>query len=137
MSVAHLSHNIYTLPAATLRKNIKEPYVWGSGKRKGENGKRKGENGKVKTESGKVKGESGKRSFVSMSSVRQTKYGRSSYRLVREQRMMAKRKGENGKRKEQRGKGYQTTCQLVYLSTCLLNNLLVNQLFLLFFLIGG
>jgi len=39
MSVAHLSHNIYTLPAATLRKNMKEPYVWGNGKRKGENGK--------------------------------------------------------------------------------------------------
>ena len=81
MSVAHLSHNIYTLPAATLRKNIKEPYVWGSGKRKGENGKR---------------------SFVSMSSERQTKYGRSSYRLVREQRMLAKRKGENGKSKEEK-----------------------------------
>ena len=69
MSVAPLSHNIYPLPAATLRNNMKEPYVWGSGKRKGENGKR---------------------SFVSMSSERQTKYGRSSYRLVREQRMLAK-----------------------------------------------
>ena len=31
-----------------------------------------------------------KRSFVSKSSERQTKYGRSSYRLVRKQRMMAK-----------------------------------------------
>ena len=41
---------------------------------------------------GKRKGENGKRSFVSMSSERQTKYGRSSYRLVREQRMLAKRK---------------------------------------------
>ena len=81
MSVAHLSHNIYTLPAATLRKNIKEPYVWGSGKRKGENGKR---------------------SFVSMSSERQTEYGRSSYRLVREQRMLAKRKEQNGKSKEEK-----------------------------------
>ena len=40
---------------------------------------------------GKRKGENGKRSFVSMSSERQTKYGRSSYRLVREQRMLAKR----------------------------------------------
>ena len=39
MSVAPLSHNIYPLPAATLRKNMKEPYVWGNGKRKGENGK--------------------------------------------------------------------------------------------------
>ena len=68
MSAAHLSHIIYTLPPATLRKNMKEPYVWGSGK---------------------VKGENGKRSFVSMSSERQTKYGRSSYRLVREQRMLA------------------------------------------------
>ena len=29
MSVAHLSYNIYPSPAATLRKNIKEPYVWG------------------------------------------------------------------------------------------------------------
>ena len=28
MSVAPLSHNIYPLPAATLRKNMKEPYVW-------------------------------------------------------------------------------------------------------------
>ena len=34
-----------------------------------------------------------KRSFVSMSSVRQTKYGRSSYRLVREQRMLDKAEG--------------------------------------------
>ena len=71
MSAAPLSHHIYTLPPATLRKNMKEPYVWGNGKRKGE---------------------SGKRSFVSMSSERQTKYGPSSYRLVREQRMLAKRK---------------------------------------------
>ena len=71
MSAAHLSHIIYTLPPATLRKNMKEPYVWGNGKRKGENGKR---------------------SFVSMSSERQTKYGPSSYRLVREQRMLAKMK---------------------------------------------
>ena len=31
-----------------------------------------------------------KRSFASTSSERQTKYGRSSYRLVREQRMLAK-----------------------------------------------
>ena len=68
MSVAPLSHSIYPLTAATLRKNMKEPYVWGSGKRK----------------------------------------------------------GENGKRKEQRGKGYQTTCLLVHLSTCQLKNLLVN-----------
>ena len=42
---------------------------------------------------GEVKTENGKRSFVSMSSERQTKYGRSSYRLVREQRMLAKFKG--------------------------------------------
>ncbi len=74
MSVAPLSHNIYPLPAATLRKNMKEPYVWGSGKR----------------------------SFVSMSSERQTKYGRSSYRLVREQRMLAKVKTERGKSKEEK-----------------------------------
>ena len=33
---------------------------------------------------------------------------------------VGKRKGENGKRKEQRGKGYQITCLLVYSSTCLL-----------------
>ena len=45
-----------------------------------------------------------KRSFASMSSERQTKYGRSSYRLVREQRMMAKGKGENGKVKTERAK---------------------------------
>ena len=38
------------------------------------------------------KAERRKQSFVSMSSVRQTKYGRSSYRLVREQRMLAKQK---------------------------------------------
>ena len=87
---------------------MKEPYVWGSGKRKGENGKR---------------------SFVSMSSERQTKYGRSSDRLVREQRMLAKVKTENGKRKEQRGKGYQITCLLVYLSTCQLVNYMIYGLF--------
>ena len=40
-----------------------------------------------------------KRSFASMSSERQTKYGRSSYRLVREQRMVAKKK-EKGERAE-------------------------------------
>ncbi|MBP3573149.1 MAG: hypothetical protein J6J71_00900 [Prevotella sp.] len=34
-----------------------------------------------------------------MSSERQTKYGRSSYRLVREQRMKAKVKGERRKHK--------------------------------------
>ena len=95
MSVAHLSHNIYPLPAATLRKNMKEPYVWGNGKR----------------------------SFVSMSSERQTEYGRSSYRLVREQRMMAKRKEQRAKRKEQRGK------MKVKQSTCLLINQLVNSFF--------
>ena len=39
-----------------------------------------------------MEGQRGKRSFVSMSSERQTKYGRSSYRLVREQRMLAKLK---------------------------------------------
>ena len=33
-----------------------------------------------------------KRSFANMSSERQTKHGRSSYRLVREQRMLAKEK---------------------------------------------
>ena len=46
-----------------------------------------------------------------MSSERQTEYGRSSYRLVREQLMLAKRK-------EQRWKRHQITCQLVYSSTC-------------------
>ena len=35
-----------------------------------------------------------KQSFVSMSSGRQTKYGRSSYRLGREQIMLAKRKAK-------------------------------------------
>jgi len=39
-----------------------------------------------------------------MSSERQTKYGRSSYRLVREQRMLAKRKEQRGKSKEERAK---------------------------------
>ena len=76
----------------------------------------------------------GKQSFVSMISERQTKYGRSSYRLVREQRMMAKSKEENGKR-------YQITCLLVNLSTkqstCLLVYTSTCQLiFLLFFLIA-
>ena len=41
-----------------------------------------------------VKAERRKQSFVNMSSIRQTKYGRSSYRLVREQRMLAKQKTE-------------------------------------------
>ena len=105
MSVAPLSHNIYPLPAATLRKNMKEPYVWGSGKRKGENGKR---------------------SFVSMSSERQTEYGRSSYRLVREQRMLAKVKTENGKRK--RLSNNLSTRLLVYLSTNQSTRQLTKQL---------
>ena len=39
-------------------------------------------------------GENGKQSFVSMSSGRQTKDGRSSYRLGREQIMMAKGKAK-------------------------------------------
>ena len=48
---------------------------------------------------GRLKGESRKekrrkQSFVSMSSVRQTKYGRSSYCLGREQIMLAKEKRE-------------------------------------------
>ncbi|MEE1120144.1 MAG: hypothetical protein UHT92_00430 [Prevotella sp.] len=41
-----------------------------------------------------MKSENGKRSFVSLSSERQTKHGRSSCRLVRGQLMLAKVKGE-------------------------------------------
>ena len=53
-----------------------------------------------KEENGKEKTEKGKRSFVSMSSECQTKYGRGSYRLVREQRMLAKQKAEGRKRED-------------------------------------
>ncbi len=52
-----------------------------------------------------------------MSSERQTEYGRSSYRLVREQRMLAKREAENGNSKDERAKSKTSSNNS---STCLL-----------------